>query len=57
MHRQRLHDLEADGEAGVQAGHRLLEDHRDVLADDLAPLRAALRRQQVLAVEAQPVGA
>jgi hypothetical protein len=27
-------DLEADGEARVEAGHRLLEDHRDVLADD-----------------------
>ena len=38
---QHLLDLEADGEAGIEAGHRLLEDHRDVLADDLAPLGAA----------------
>ena len=34
---QHLLDLEADGEARIEAGHRLLEDHRDVLADDLAP--------------------
>src|SRR4029453_4426767 len=25
VHLQRLHDLEADGEAGIEAGHRLLE--------------------------------
>jgi hypothetical protein len=30
----RLGDLEADGEAGIERGHRLLEDHRHVLADD-----------------------
>src|SRR3546814_18941251 len=29
MRRQRLHDLEAHGEARVEAGGRLLEDHRD----------------------------
>ena len=45
MHAQRLHDLEADGEAGVQARHRLLEDHGDVLADDPPALRRAERRQ------------
>src|SRR5690606_31109941 len=28
--------LEADGEAGIEACHRLLEDHGDILADDLA---------------------
>ena len=30
MQPQRLRQLEADGEARVQAGGRLLEDHRDV---------------------------
>ena len=39
---QRLADLEADGEAGVERGHRLLEDHRQVLAGDAAALRAAV---------------
>ncbi len=46
MRLQRFHDLVADGEAGVEAGHRLLEDHGDVLADDLAA-RARLQAQQV----------
>ncbi len=31
-------DLEADGEAGLNGGHRLLKDRRDILADDLATL-------------------
>ena len=31
---ERFADLEADGEAGVQRRHRLLKDHRDVLAGD-----------------------
>ena len=57
MDAQRLVDLEADREAGVEAGHRLLEDHRHVLADDLAP---ALRGRQAAAgrgpSKAQPVG-
>ena len=46
----RLGDLIADGEHRVQAGHRLLEDHRDAVAADVAHLR---RRQveQVPAVE------
>ena len=46
----RLGDLVADGEHRVQAGHRLLEDHRDAVAADVAHLR---RRQveQVPAVE------
>jgi hypothetical protein len=30
VHLQRLADLEADGEAGIEAGHRVLEDHRHV---------------------------
>ena len=34
----RLGDLLADGEGGVQGGHRLLEDHRDVVAAQLAHL-------------------
>ena len=41
MEAQHLLDLETDGEAGIEAGHRLLEDHRHVLADDLAPLGRA----------------
>jgi hypothetical protein len=41
---QRLHDLVAHGEHGVQRGHRLLEDHGDVVAADLPhPL---LRRER-----------
>src|SRR5260221_1695808 len=35
---QRLGDLEADGEHRVERGHRLLEDHRDAVAADLAHL-------------------
>ena len=35
--RKRLDDLEADGEAGIEAGRRLLEDHRHVLAGEAAP--------------------
>ena len=42
MRLQRLADLEADGEARVERRHRLLEDHRDVLADDAGGARAAL---------------
>ncbi len=50
MRAHRLGDLVADGEHGVQAGHRLLEDHRDAVAADVAHLR---RRevQQVPAVK------
>ena len=47
---QRLADLEADGEARVEAGHRLLEDHRHVLADDPPPLPRR-QRQKIAAVE------
>ena len=54
MHRQRLHDLVADAEGRVEAGHRLLEDHRDVLADDLAPL-AVRQGQEVDAGEAHDI--
>ncbi|MCY1304387.1 hypothetical protein D9M70_541370 [compost metagenome] len=48
-------DLVADGEAGVERGHRVLEDHGDVLADDAPPL-AALQAQHVGAVELHGVG-
>ena len=41
---------------GVERGHRLLEDHRHVLADDPAP-RAGRQAQEILAAEGQPVGA
>ena len=48
-------DLPADGVAGVQRGHRLLEDHGDVAADEFSP-RAGGEFQQVGAVEAEGVG-
>ncbi len=35
---QHLGDLKADGEHGIERGHRLLEDHRDAVAADLAHL-------------------
>ena len=38
---QRLLDLEADGEAGVEARHRLLEDHRHLAAREVAALARA----------------
>ncbi|MOA51679.1 hypothetical protein D3C78_1748580 [compost metagenome] len=38
MHLQRFHNLETDGIARVQAGHRILEDHRDFGAHQLAAL-------------------
>ena len=43
-------DLLADGEHGIERGHRLLEDHRDLLAADLPEL-AVGEVEQVLAVE------
>ena len=49
---QRLADLEADGEAGIEARQRLLEDHRDVLADHPPPLARA-HGQEVMAIEGQ----
>src|SRR5215472_16819382 len=36
----RLGDLIADGEGGIERGHRLLEDHGDVAASPLAQLRS-----------------
>jgi len=38
MRLERLSDLPPDREHGVQARHRILEDHRDVLAADLPQL-------------------
>jgi len=35
---QHFLDLKAHGEAGIERGDRLLKDHRNVAADDLAPL-------------------
>jgi hypothetical protein len=46
----RLGDLVADGVHRVEAGHRLLEDHRDLVAADAAHLALALL-DQVLALE------
>ncbi len=50
MVEQRFDQLLADGEIGVQAGHRVLEDHRDLIAANSAH---ALRgtAQQVFAIE------
>ncbi|MCY1451387.1 hypothetical protein D9M71_682530 [compost metagenome] len=49
-------DLEADGVAGIERGHRVLEDHRDVLADDAPPL-AAFQLEHVAPVELHARGA
>ena len=47
----RLGDLVADGEGGVERGHRLLEDHGDAVAAQIAH-RPAIQPQQVAALEA-----
>ena len=47
---ERLPDLATDREHGVQARHRVLEDHRDVAAADLAQ-RVVGERQEVAALE------
>ncbi|QXN53060.1 hypothetical protein KW062_12805 [Pseudomonas fluorescens] len=52
---QHFLDLETDGVARIQCRHRVLEDHGQVLADDLAALAVA-QLEHVLAVEAQGVG-
>ena len=49
---QRFAELEADGKARIQARRRLLEDHRDVLADELAAL-AVGQPLQIVAGELQ----
>lgn len=55
MHLQRLHDLVTDGIARVQAGHRILEDHRYFRTHQLAALFFG-DLAQILAVELQLVG-
>ncbi len=55
MQAQHFFDLETDGVARVQRGHRVLEDHGQVFADDLPTLTVA-EREHVLAVEVQGVG-
>ncbi|MNE40828.1 hypothetical protein D3C80_1348700 [compost metagenome] len=51
---QHFFDLEAHGVAGVEGGHRVLEDHGQVLAHDV-PALLALEPEHVVAVEAQAV--
>ena len=55
MHLQAFHDLEADGEAGVEAGHGFLEHHGHVLAGQLAALPLG-QGAQVPPVELHLVG-
>ena len=50
MRAHRLLDLRADGVGRVQAGHRLLEDHRDPLAAQ-RPHGAGGQREHILSVE------
>ncbi len=56
MDPQRLHDLETDREARIEAGGRLLKDHRHVLAGELAP-RSIRHCEQIAAAEQQTIGA
>jgi len=49
----RLGDLVADAHDRVEAGHRLLENHRDAVAADLAHLRRG-HREQIAALEEYP---
>ena len=56
MEPQRLGQLEADGEARIEARRRILEDHRDVLADERPPL-AVGHALEVAAREREPLGA
>ena len=53
---QRLAELEADGEARIEARRRILEDHRDVLADERAAL-AVGQSLQIAPGEYEPLGA
>ena len=50
VHIDRLGNLHADGECRVERTHRLLEDHRDAIAANLAHLRVR-QLEQVLAFE------
>jgi hypothetical protein len=49
MQRDRLGKLLADGQHRIERGHRLLEDHRDLVAADLAHL-GSLSFEQVAAL-------
>ncbi len=55
MQAESLLELEADSEARVEAGRRLLEDHRQVLADKPPPL-ARRERQEIPSGEGEAVG-
>ena len=50
MDGERLGDLQSDGQDRIERGHRLLEDHRDFAASELAHLLFR-ERQQIAAVE------
>ena len=50
-----LDDLVADGEARIERGHRLLEDHRHAVAAEIAQ-RLVIGRQQIEPVEADGAG-
>ena len=52
MQAQRFHKLKTHREAGVETGRRVLEDHGNVFADELAPL-AIGQAEQVLGIELQ----
>jgi hypothetical protein len=52
---QHLADLGADGEHRIERRHRFLENHRDILAAQRAPL-GRRQRQQLAAVEADAAG-
>ena len=51
---EHLGDLAADGEHRVERGHRVLEDHRDLAAADLAQLLRRSSLSSSLPVEARP---
>src|SRR6266850_8133381 len=50
MRAQRLGDLEPDRKARIERGHRLLEDHRHVAADDF-PALARAELAQIATIE------
>ena len=55
MQAQRFHKLKTHREAGVETGRRVLEDHGNVFADELAPL-AIGQAEQILAIKLQVLG-
>ena len=55
MHIDRLGDLHADGQRRIERTHRLLKDHRDAIATNLAHLRIR-QLEQVLAFEQDLAG-